>query len=247
MKLIVLFIFLLGIATFLPAREIPADSVLLVALQTYVEGLDDSIFCSESETDRSVPMKVAIANKDTVTLNSKFYVLASNSAENGYLHGHVFGCTYFFFFQEKNGVWTVVDAMLQQETSPSGGNTYFKIFDIGKNKKAIETSWGDCGNRSCYFGTDISLLEVGKTQFLYSFEREYDNSAWEITDDPSQPCGAYAYETSYEVIKNDGEWYDLKIVKKEYAFTNGCEERKTNALTIEYVSYRNGKYQSPAK
>jgi len=216
-------------------QDIPSDSLILKKVfgTTDKNGKTYS-YKSDSETNissyqDSVVFRVVF--KSSINIDNKNLIMAILDAPYGTQHGHQFGYRNIYFFESTKRGLDTVNSIKSERIIPIGDISEFEIVDIGKNKKGLISTFQSTGNHHFENTKEITLLGLTNLTPLLSITVEYDNSFCKPTETENDSCEAERYENTFEIIKTNSEWYNIRIHRKDYKFTKGCRE---NFITAEY-------------
>jgi hypothetical protein len=245
---IIYVVFLLITHIKLIGQVLPSDSIILkeVLGKTDKGGLTYSRpFDKEKEEEFNADegeIVWKIVFKDNVYLQSQDFLFVIIEGEDFTQHGHQFGYRNMYFFNQINGKIKLVDSITGDDEIGLGDNNSYEIVDIGKEKKALIIQFGSSGNQHYESSRSINLLEVGNLTYILS-TKSYDNSVWKMPEVDEEDCQASKYDEDYEIIKNEKEWYDIKIHHMDYGFTKGCKESFVKLESDKIYIYTDGKYK----
>lgn len=228
-------------------QNIPSDSLILSKIYGSADPLGKT-YSRELEEDEKAfarfdKVVYRVVYKQELELEEQRIILVIIEAPNFGQHGHQLGYLEFYFLKEKEGGLEIVASILSDGEVPIGDDGGFKILDIGPDKKALISIFESTGNQHYEKTSGISLLSLGELRHLLTINSEYDNSLWKIPDSEDEPCEARSFEEQYEVMENESEWYDIRVHRTEYGFTEGCEERFLKSESEKVYSYIDGEYR----
>ncbi|NLL28938.1 MAG: hypothetical protein GX259_09085 [Bacteroidales bacterium] len=241
-NILIVLLLLSSIALF--GQEMPSDSLILKTIygktdiggESYTcEYLGENIVSSYQDS-----LVFQIVFKSEVNLNNNDYILAILKARYGTQHGHQFGYEDLYFLKTVQGELELVDS-IKSEFGVIGDESIYDIVDIGKNKKALISTFQSIGNQQFYRTESIQLLELNKLMNLFSVEK-YSDLAWNLPASENDDCNATSYEETFEIVTNDSDWYDIKVHRVEYGFTKGCEDSFVISESDKEYKYINGEY-----
>jgi hypothetical protein len=183
-----------------------------------------------------------IVFKSKINLNNNNYTLAILEAPYGTQHGHQFGYQDLYFLKIIGGRLELVDSIKSKWVGPIGDVSVFELVDIGRNKKALISTFQSTGNHHFENIKIIQLLDLNKLTPLLTINSEYDNSAWKIPKSENDNCEAERYKETFEIFNNNSEWYDIKVHRVEYGFTKGCKDSFITLESDKQYKYFNGEY-----
>jgi hypothetical protein len=226
-------------------QELPSDSYILKKIYGKTDKGGRTYSCKYTGEDiysyqDSVVYRIVFKNK--INLNNKNLILAILEAPYGTQHGHQFGYQDLYFLTTDGSTAELVDSIKSDGVGPLGDASIYEIVDIGKNKKALISTFQSTGNHHYENTKSIQLLELDKLTFLLSIDAEYDNSAWKIPESENDDCEAERYKETFEIFNNNSEWYDIKVHRTEYGFTKGCKDSFITLESDKQFKYLNGKY-----
>ncbi len=184
----------------------------------------------------------SIVFKHMIDLNNQSVLFVIIEAPNSTQTGHQFGYRNFYFLDSIDGIFSCIDSIVSDSEIPIGDNSQFEITDIGTNKKALVSSFQSTGNNHFEHTKYFDLIEIGHLSSLFSVDIEYDNSTWKIPEKKRDKCAAERYENSYEIVKGDQEWFDIKVHNVEYTYSRGCLKRYVKSTSDKVFVYLNGEY-----
>lgn len=227
------------------SQNIPSDSTILQNIfgKTAKGGNTfsrDSVDLEIYSYQDSVVYSVVF--KSEVNLDNNNLILVVVVAPYGTQHGHQFGYQDLYFLKVVEGKIDIVDSIKSERVGPIGDQSVFEIVDIGKNKKAIISTFQSTGNQHFENTKHIQLLELNKLTYLFSINAEYDNSCCKTAETDTDSCEAERYEETYEIVKSDLEWYDIKVHHIDFGFTNGCKDSFVKSETDKEYIYIEEKY-----
>jgi len=187
----------------------------------------------------SITFRIAFSN--TIHLAHQDYLFVITEAPNSYQQGCAFGYRNFYFFSEKTTGLVLIDSIVQEGEMPLGDVSEFNMVDIGKDKKALVTTFQ---NSHGYFTNTKSLFYVtlGKLTPLLSVNIEYNNADWKIPETENNKCTAEKSSGTFEIIQDEKDWYDIKVTETEYGFTKGCQETYVKKVTAFIYRYNGQEY-----
>jgi hypothetical protein len=183
-----------------------------------------------------------IVFKTKINLNNNNLILAILEAPYGTQHGHQPGYQDLYFLKVAGGKAELVDSIKSDGIGPIGDTSIYDIVDIGKNKKALISTFQSTGNHHFENTKSIQLLELNQLTYLLSINAEYDNSAWKITESEDDDCHAERYLETFEILNNNSEWYNIRVHRIEFGFTKGCKDSFITLESDKEYKYMNGKY-----
>ncbi|MCB0478662.1 MAG: hypothetical protein KDC84_10885 [Crocinitomicaceae bacterium] len=205
-----------------------SDSLLLAKIfgstdpdgQTFtcIDCKDESMYSYQDE----VVFKIVF--KSEIVLDEEALLLVIAEAPYGTQHGHQFGYQHLYFFKRQDKDWSIVDSIVMEDLTPIGDQSEFSIVDIGKNKKALISTFQSTGNHHLETTLSIDLIERSKLTFLFSINAEYSNLAFMEPVSVGEDCPGESYEETYEIIPSDSEWYEIRVHRKEFAYSRGCRD-----------------------
>ncbi len=227
-------------------QEMPSDSYILKKIYGTTDNGGKTYSCKykgdEDIYSYQDSVVYRIVFKSKINLNNSNYILAILEAPYGTQHGHQFGYQDLYFFKTVGDNAILVDSIKSEGVGPIGEASTFEVVDIGKNKKALITTFQSTGNNHFENTKSIQLLELNKLTYLRSINTEYDNSGWKIPESENDDCEAERYLETFEIFDNNSEWYDLKVHRIEYGFTKGCKDSFISLESDKEYKYIDGKY-----
>lgn len=120
----------------------------------------------------------------------------------------------------------------------------FDIIEIGENKKALISKYSHAGNSHEAQAYNLFHLSLNSLKYLGVVDLSYSNWQWNGLDVPEKaPCDRVKeYELSFEVVKNNKAWYDIKQLKKNYKFTRGCKNKYVDSREKLLYKFNGKKY-----
>jgi|GEM_PF-2472618 hypothetical protein len=239
------------------SNNIPADSIILKIAYGRVDKSKNTYShkLKKEEVNYSPGQKITykIVFKSPVVLQGQFFLLVVTEAPNSSLDEEQFGYRDILFFQQTTkGHLQLIKSIIAADEMPIGdeylwneGNdnndeSLFSIVDIGKNKKALISTFTTSGNQHIEDTKNIELLELGKLTFLCTIRYRYDNAAYVAQDD--SVCVAEKSSSDFDIIKSDKEWFDIKVHFTAYGYKKGCAETFIKKKSVTLYSYKNGDY-----
>lgn len=240
MRFLLLFIFLLVTSLVFP-QPVPTDAWLLNRIFGKVDTNNDTFTrpFREGEGDHSFRDSITysvVFKQETELGNQKIWVIIVE-APNSTQHGHYLGYMDLYFFKNTPGGFELVDSLVSESEGPLGDISDYSIIDIGKSKKALISTFQSTGNQHFENTKTVCHLEIGTLTYLFNIYSEYDNSAWKVPLNETDDCEAEKYTETFEVIKSEKSWYDVKVTHTDYQFTKGCKEEtiaRTRAFSLVY-------------
>lgn len=228
------------------SQNLPTDRLIIKKIYGKVDKSDNSFTRPFKEGEGNFfiydSVTYEIAYKTIVNLKNKDILLVITKAITTGLHGHRWGYEDFYFFEQKNGDFKLIDSIVSESDNPIGDLNDYSIIEIGKNKKALITTFQSTGNGHLESGKGFYLLNIGELIQVFGLNMEYDNSAWKIPENENDDCEAKRYTNDFEILKSDKDWYDIKVHHIDYGFKKGCkDEYKSIEKDILYI-YKDGKY-----
>lgn len=195
----------------------------------------------EDEFSTSDSITFSIAFQAIVHIENKPFLLVITEAPDSYQQGSSYGYKAFYFFKENEKGFSIVDSIVSDEQEPLGNVSNYQIVDIGKNKEALVSTFQ---NSHGYFTQVESLyyITLGALTHLVSITDEYDNSDWNTPETEDDECNAEKSSGSFEIIRDNKDWYDIKVNETEYGFTKGCQESYVKKETESVYSYNGQEY-----
>lgn len=227
------------------SQQLPSDSLIQLKLFEKTGFTKTNYSNYEGDTVRQETAVYEIVFKDTFTLETQRMLLTILEARTFSQHGHQLGTRDFYFFNYHENEIVLSDSVKSDGQVPIGDVSEFKIVEIGKNKKGLVITFQSTGNRHFQKTESIYLIKKGILQYLLSVQAEYDNSAWKTPESKDENCDADRYTQTYEVIKSNKEFYDIRVRRTNYKFTNDCEDSSIDSETDKVYVYSNGKYLRP--
>jgi hypothetical protein len=232
-------------------QKIPSNEIILSKIYGSTDIGRDTYTCKylgdEVNYSNQDSITYSIVYKNYINLKSQKLILAIIKAPYGYQHGHQLGYQNIYFLKFSKGKITLIDSIISDGIEPIGESSEIDIIDIGKNKKALITTFQSSGNLHLEVTKSINFLESNKLTYLLSINTLYDNSAWTSPETEESDCEAERYEENFEIIKTNSEWHTIKVNHTEYRFTKGCiEDFVTSKNDIEYT-FQDGTYKVKQK
>jgi len=228
------------------SQDIPSDSLILKTIFGKTDKAGKTFSCKYSGDEAIFSYQDSVVYrtvfKSKVNLDNQNLILAIIEAPYGTQNGHQFGYRDIYFLKSQEGKLELVDSVKSDGITPIGDKSAFEVVDIGRNKKALISTFQSTGNQHFENTKNILLLELNNLTYLFSIYAEYDNSSSKPTETENDSCQAERFEETYEIIKTDSEWYNIKVHRKTYGFTKGCKERYITQDSDKEYSYRDGKY-----
>jgi len=225
------------------SQEFPSDSIILKE----VFGATDKggkTFSSKYKGDENVP-----SYQDRVVYRIVFksnygnnLILAIVEAPYGTQEGHQFGYQDLYFIKLVGGKVELANSIKSGGLGPIGDESVFEIVDIGKDKKALVSTFQSTGNHHFERTKSMRLLESNKLKYLFSVHAEYSNACCKTTQTENESCEAISYEETYEIVKSNSDWFDIKVHHKDFRFTKGCKESYLSLESDKVYVYNGGNY-----
>lgn len=228
------------------SQDIRSDSTILQKIFGRTDVGGNTVSCKYNGAENiypyqdSVVYKIFFKTKTSIIDNELILVIVE--APYGTLHGHQFGYQDVYFFKGIKDEIEIVDSIKSDEIIPIGDVSTCEIVDVGEEKKAIVFTFQSTGNHHLENTQTICLLELNKLTYLFSVNREYDNSCCIMIETDHDICEAARYEEVYEIVKSKSEWYNIKVYHKDYGFTKGCQESFIKSESTKEYIYSDGKY-----
>ncbi|UZR94262.1 hypothetical protein [Chondrinema litorale] len=194
-------------------------------------------------TDLTDPETYQLVFNEFVDIDNQSLFIAIIDIPVSQIFGHTIGYRNYYFFEQVNDDFIIIDAIVSDGDVPIGDNSEFEIIDIGKDKQAITSTFESTGNHHYEKKTTISSLQIGGVKPLIVINSAYDNSTWNMPDSETDVCKAESYEERFEIVKNKLDWYDIKVMRREYIFTEGCNEKVLKKETVKVYHFNNGVYK----
>ena len=242
----ILFIIVLILPLHSFCQELPADSLILKCIFGKTDKDGKTYTCpydgNENIYSYEKSLVYRISFKTAVTLDNKDLILTIAEAPYGTQHGHQFGIWNIYFFKSSANGLVLVDSIKSDGPEPIGDKSEFEIVDIGKNRKAIIFTFQSTGNQHFENTKYVDLLTIHQLKYLMTINSEYDNSVWKMPDSDTAKCSAEKFRESFEILKSDKEWYDIRVHRVDYKFTAGCQNSVIASESEKVYVYTDGKY-----
>jgi len=227
-------------------QDIPSDSIILRKIFgktdkngiTYSYKYDGEINIFSYQD--SVVYRVVFRSK--ITLDNRNLIITILEAPYGTQHGHQFGFQDIYLFESIKGQLETVNSFKTEDIYPIGDVSEFEIVEIGKNKNALISTFQSTGNHHFQNTKDFTLIELNGIKSLFSLTIGYDNSFCKPAESENDSCEAKRFEKTYEILKANSEWYNIKVHHKEFGFTKGCRESFIKEEYDEEYIFNDGKY-----
>jgi hypothetical protein len=230
------------------ALELPTDSAILKTIfgkydkggKTFTRGKTEEEKEHEFYLDK---IKYHVSYKINVTVNNRNLLLVIADAIIMYQHGHSWGYRNYYYLENSNDSLKLIKSIVDGEETLIGDLDDFEILEIGKNKKALRSTFSSSGNWHYELAYSFYHVSLDEISFLFGFEMEYSNEAWNLAKSEDAPCFAESRKSTYEIIKSNKEWYDVKVREETYSFSNGCkgkilESKKNTLYTFDGTEYK---------
>ena len=225
--------------------EVPEDYVLLKQIFGKYDADSTTFtrprFAGEPTHVYFDSVKFSVTFKKQFTLDQKPRLLVICQALVGRLHFHTFILIRYYYFEPKNGQWKLSRRFGENADSWVDDTHVFKLMETGKNKTALVSIYNHAGNSHMAEAYTLHHLAKDSIRRLGRFELSYSNKGWVGIETPAkQACTATSYSSTFEVLRSDKEWYDIKVLKKHFRYTRGCKNAYVDSR--EKLLYRfNGK------
>ena len=235
---------LLAIKAF--SQSVPDDAWLLKRIYGKVDK-NEKTFARpfrEGEGDHSYHKNVTysvVFKQETDLENQKIWVVIVE-APNSNQHGHSLGYMDLYFFKNTSKGFVLIDSLVSESEEPLGDISDYSIIDIGKGKKALISTFQSTGNHHLENTKTVCHLGIGTLTYLFTIDTEYDNSAWKIPQNETDDCEAEKYTETFEVVKSEKRWFDVKVTHTDFQFTKGCKEEKISAQRSFTLVHDGNKY-----
>lgn len=245
MRIVLLFCLLLHFYKS-PGQTVPPDHVILKKIYGKVDKSNNSYTRPGSEEQdgegRYNPITYKVAYSAIVHLRNSDILFIITKAETAMLHGHVMGYEDYYFFKQKGNDYSLIGSVKSDSDNFIGDENDYTIIEIGKGKKALISTFLSTGNHHLEVDKNFYLLDIGKLTPLLTLDLEYSNEGWKVPENATDDCEAEKFEDTFEIVKSNNEWYDIKVHHVEYGFTKGCEESYVAKETDLIYRYKNDKY-----
>lgn len=226
--------------------DIPPDYQLLKAIFGSYDADSTTFTRSHKEWEPHHPyykkVQFSVSYTKQLVLEGKQVLLVVCQAPVGRLHYHNFYTMGYYLFEISQGRWRLFKRFGEDKESMDDDVNGFDIIEIGKNKKALVSKYNHAGNGHMAQAYNLRHLSLDSLKYLGSMDLFYSNWQWNGLDVPEKaPCDRVEeYQLSFEVVKSDKVWYDIKQLKKNYNFTRGCKNKYVDSR--EKLLYKfNGK------
>lgn len=228
------------------SQPVPTDAWLLKRIFGKVDRNNKTYTRSfrEGEGDHSFRDSITysvVFKQETDLKNQKIWVVVVE-APNSTQHGHYLGYMDLYFFKNTPHGFELVDSLVSESEGPLGDRSDYSIIDIGNDKKALVSTFQSTGNHHFENTKTVCHLEIGSLTYLFNIYAEYDNSAWKIPLNETDDCEAEKYTETFEVVKSEKSWYDVKVSHTDYQFTKGCKDEKISAQRVFTMVHDGKKY-----
>jgi len=244
-RLLLIIIFIYSVNLY--SQNLPSDSIVLKKIYGKFENDGKSFKHKLNEEELNFSNKDSICYrivfKERTCINKRNLILTILEANNSFQHGHQFGYRDYYFIEQFENRIEIIDSIISYDEIPIGDKSNFEIADIGKQKKVLISNFQSTGNDHFEKKLNLYLLEIGKITFLLTIHSEYDNSTWNTPDLENEICEAQKYQENFEIEKNDTDWFNIRIHRTDYKFTNGCKESFIMSEFDKVYSYVNGQYE----
>jgi len=163
-----------------------------------------------------------------------------------YMHGHAFGLTNTYFLKHDANKWKIVYANIESEDdiAPIGDDNKIELVKIGDSKTALIYPFLSTGNNHLERSITISLLTLNNIAEIGTIDLDYSNEAWIDVETVAKTdsCMIKSYESTYQIIKSEKNWYDIKVLRLINGYGIGCKEKNTEKEEVVY-RYTNGEYK----
>lgn len=166
-----------------------------------------------------------ITYKQNVVLENQNYLLVIVEAPYFFPFGHTSGYRNFYYFKKNKNEWQLNNSIESDGTTSLGDLPEYELIDIGKNKQALLITFQSTGNGHYEKTKNLYLLTLKEMTFLLQIANDYNNGANILPASDNEDCEMTEYHCTYEVIKSDNEWFDIKTNQDNYGFSKGCKER----------------------
>jgi hypothetical protein len=227
-------------------QVLPSDSLILRSIygKSDIYGLEYGNKFKENGTRFSNKPNIVfrIVFKEIVNLDNKEIILTIIEGKSSRLHGHQFGFRNYYFLTLSDNVIEIADSITSFEEIPLGDNSAFEITDIGKDKKVLITTYQSTGNSHFEKNQEFHLLQLGKLEFLLAINSEYDNSAWKTINQETDDCNAQKHQESFEIVRDDSEWYRINVHRLDFEFAKGCKDSYIKKESFKNYRFINGRF-----
>jgi hypothetical protein len=124
--------------------------------------------------------------------------------------------------------------MENDEPIAIGDNPGMEIVRIGKTKSALKSQFSSTGNHHYDRNITFSLITLEGLKDLINIQMDYSTQAWDILH---KDCNIRSYESTYQIIESDKEWFDIKIEKLTQIYSKDClvKEEKRESRIYQYI------------
>ncbi len=251
---LLLFILVFIVSNIACSQKIPSDSFLLSTIFGCVDKTKNTV--TKNYTNEATKIHpddkliYSIILKDFCQVENEQLLIVICRAEGFNLHGHPFGLTNKYLLKQFDNTWKIIHSAVQheEEMSPIGDDNAISIVEIGQHTSALLFTFNSTGNH--HLENNISIYQITVNSYVYigNIDISYSNESWidlEATPDTAE-CMAYGYESTYEIIPSQKDWYDIKLTQQTRTYDKGCKNELLEENEIIY-SYFNGSYKKSEK
>lgn len=222
------------------AQEMPSDSLLLKTIFGTCDrdgkGYTRDYITEDEKSAHHDNLTYSIIYKKFMNIQNQNVLLVILEAPIFYTNSKSGYIDYYYFKKRKNQ-WRITKSFIDYEFHSLSDDYDFELVDIGKNKKALKSQILGTGQQHLSINIELNYFLLDSVKLLLRFESVYDDVAWKGNDVPeNKDCEAVGFRCSYNINKNDNEWFDINVHKFNYTFSKGCKEEIINSE--QKINYR---------
>jgi hypothetical protein len=245
-----LFLFSLFLCIRSYGQTIPSDSLLLATVFGYVDTNKTTTtkqYDNAEYRDRyNGKLTYSIIFKKISKIENEHVLVVVCRATCCYMHGHAFGLTNTYLLKHDVNKWNIVYANIESEDNiaPVGDDNKVELVKIGNSKTALIYPFLSTGNNHLERNITIYLLRMNNIIEISTIDLDYSNEAWIDAEAVAETdsCMIKSYESNYQIIKSEKNWYDIKVLRLVNGYGMGYKGKNTRQEEVVY-SYIDGEYK----
>jgi len=232
------------------SQGIPADSAIIKKIVeekeiqrklnlNYIEGEDANQYYDS--------ITYVISFKERVLVEDQQLLLVICDEPIFTQSGNTWWYRNFYYFNEDGRSLKIIKPQEDGEETLIGDVNEFLVVEIGKNKKALISTFLSRENSQTEKNIIFYYLSKDSITYLFSIDIEFSNETLKKDLAVEDDNIATSFESTYQIIKSDKEWFDVKVHKVNYGFTNGYKKRFVESEEDIMYSYNGLKYIATPK